>query len=74
MFVKKFFSKAGGILQNEWSHDGCDLVESVSGLARISEFEADPKGPCYSRALKKQTHIWFDLELKIGVLLVDVKD
>jgi hypothetical protein len=43
-------------------------------LARISEFEVDPKGPCYSRAHRKQTHFWFDLELKIGVMLVDLKD
>ena len=69
-----FFTKVGGMLHNERSYDGCDLVESVGALARIVKFEADPKGPCYSRAHKKHIHIWFDLELKIGVRLVDLKD
>lgn len=69
-----FYRKVGGMLQNERSYDGCASVERVGALARIAEFEVDLKGPCYSRAHKKQTHIWFDLELQIGVPLADLKD
>ncbi len=40
-----FFSKVWGMVQNEKTYDGRDLVESVGTLARIIEFEVDPKGP-----------------------------
>ena len=42
---KIFFSKVGGMIQNEQNYDGCDLVESAGAIARIAEFEANPRGP-----------------------------
>lgn len=52
-----FYSKVGGMLQNERSYDGCASVEIVGALARIVEFEFELKGPCYSRAHKKNSHL-----------------
>ena len=49
------------MISNENNYDGCDLVESAGALARIAEFEADPTGPSFVRAHKKQTHIWTNL-------------
>ena len=54
---EKKFSKVGGMISNERSYDGIDLVESAGALARIAKFEADPTGPRFVRAHKKQTHI-----------------
>jgi hypothetical protein len=59
---KIFFSKVGGMIENERNYDGCDLVESAGAIARIAEFEANPKGPQFARAHKIQTHIWIELE------------
>ena len=40
-----FFSKVGGIIQNEMTYDGFGIVESACGSARIDEFEVDLKDP-----------------------------
>lgn len=52
-----FFSKVGGMIQTERTYDGCILVESVGTLARIVEFEVDPKGQSINKAHDKQTCI-----------------
>ena len=57
-----FFIKVGRMIQNERNYDGCDRVESVGAIARIAEFEANPKGPQFAWAHKKQTYIWTKLE------------
>ena len=69
-----FFSKVGGMNQNEQNYDGCDLVESVEAIARIAEFEANPKGPQFARAHKKQTHIWTELEKNSTLSLANLGD
>ena len=50
---KIFFSKVGGMIQNERNYDGCDLIEGADIVARIAEFEENPKGPQFDRAHKK---------------------
>jgi hypothetical protein len=69
-----FFSKVGGMISNERNYDGIDLVESAGALARIAEFEADPTGPRFLRAHKKQTHIWNELEKNSTLEAADLRD
>ena len=44
-----FFSKVGGLIQNERTYGGCVLVESVGTLARIAKLEVDPKGQSFNK-------------------------
>ena len=69
-----FFSKVGGMIQNERNYDGCDLVESAGAIARIAEFEANPEGPQFARAHKKQIHIWTKLEKNSILPLANLGD
>ena len=73
--VCEFFSnKVGGMISNEKNYDGIDLVESARALARIAEFEADPIGPCFGRAHKKQTHMWNEVEKNSTLEVADLRD
>ena len=62
------------MISNERSYDGIDLVESASALARIAEFAADPTGPRFVRAHKKQTHIWNEFEKNSTLEAADLRD
>ena len=66
-----FFSEVDGMISNERSYDGIDLVESARTLA---QFEADPTGPRFVRAHKKQTHIWNELEKSSTLQAADLRD
>ena len=69
-----FFSKVNGLIQNERNYDGCDLVENVGPIVHIAQFEANPKGPQFPRAHKKQNHIWTELEKNLTLPLADLGD
>ena len=64
-----FFRKVGGLIQNERKYEGCDLVGRVGASARIVEYEVDPKDPSFNKAHKKQTHVWYNVELDGNSLL-----
>ena len=66
-----FFSEVGGMIQNKRNYNGCDLVESAGAIA---EFEANPKGPQFAWAHKKQTHIWTELEKNSTLPLANLDD
>lgn len=60
-----FFSKVGGMIQNERSYTGADLLETTNALNRVAEFQALGE-LLFPATHLKQENIWHVLEKKAG--------
>ena len=69
-----YFSKIGGMIGQERAFDFGDLLHSIGSLNKIAMHECSVDGLTFSRAHKKQEHIWKCLNKQEGSLEADLGD
>ncbi|MCO5595094.1 hypothetical protein L7F22_049132 [Adiantum nelumboides] len=67
-----YFSKIGGMIGQERAFDFEDLLHSIGSLNKIAMHECNSDGLTFSRAHKKQEHIWKSLNKQEEGLEVDL--
>ncbi|MCO5547292.1 hypothetical protein L7F22_000739 [Adiantum nelumboides] len=69
-----YFSKIGGMVGQERAFDFGDMLHSVGSLNKIAMHECISDGLTFSRAHKKQEHIWKELNKHEGVAEANLGD